>query len=70
MTERKLRKMVRGYKGVRAYIPYGPTQLQKMVKERRLAPPIKIGPRAIAWFEDDLIAAQEEFERERDGVSK
>jgi predicted DNA-binding transcriptional regulator AlpA len=51
--------MVRGYKGVREFIPYGPTQLQEMIKQGRLRPPIKIGPRAIAWFEDDLIAAQE-----------
>jgi predicted DNA-binding transcriptional regulator AlpA len=64
MSERRLRRMVRGWKGVHDYIPYGPTQLQQMVKEGRLKPPIKIGPRAIAWFEDDLIEAQQQFERE------
>ena len=68
MSEKRARHMVRGW--VRAYIPYGPTQLQEMVKQGRLKPPIKIGPRAIAWFEDDLIAAQEAFERDRVGPAR
>ena len=64
MAERKLRRMVRGYKGARQYIPYAETQLRKMVEEGRLAPPMKIGPRAVAFWESDLIAAQEQIERD------
>ena len=63
----KLRRMVRGWKGVRAFLPLGETQLRERVAQGKLAPPIKIGPRAIAWFEEDLIAAQEAFEREAQG---
>jgi len=58
--------MVRGWEGVFPFLPYRRTQLRKMVEEGRLKPPIKIGPRAIAFFEDDLIAAQEALARESD----
>ena len=70
MSDKRARRMIRGWEGVYPYLPYRRTQLQQMVKEGRLKPPIKIGPRAIAFFEDDLIAAQEEFARERDGADK
>ena len=65
MAERRLRRMVRGWTGVRPFLPYGETQLRQMVADGRLAPPIKIGPRGVAFFEDDLIEAQERILREQ-----
>jgi predicted DNA-binding transcriptional regulator AlpA len=68
MSERRARRMVRGWKGVYPYIPLGETQLKERIKEGKLKPPTKIGPRAIAWFEDELAEAQALFEAERDEV--
>jgi predicted DNA-binding transcriptional regulator AlpA len=65
MTEKRARRMVRGWEGVRPYFPYGRTQLQQMVAEGRFPKPIKIGPRAIAFFEDEILAAQEQLARQR-----
>jgi hypothetical protein len=59
------RRMVRGWAGVFPYIPLRETALRQMVEQGKLPPPIRIGPRAIAWFEDDLVKAQEAFEREQ-----
>jgi hypothetical protein len=56
--------MVRGWKAVHDFIPLGETQLRQLVAQGKLAPPINIGPGAIAFYEDDLIAAQERLERE------
>jgi predicted DNA-binding transcriptional regulator AlpA len=59
MDAKRARRMVRGWEGVYAFIPYRRTQLKTMVKDGRLPQPVKIGPRAIAFFEEDLIIAQE-----------
>jgi hypothetical protein len=65
VERREARRMVRGWKGVFAYIPLRETALREMVEAGKLKPPIKIGTRAIAWFEDDLIEAQQAFKREQ-----
>jgi hypothetical protein len=54
--------MVRRWAGVRPFIPLGKTAQQAAASSK---PPIKIGPRAVAWFEEDLLEAQKVFERER-----
>ena len=64
MVER-LRRMIRGWGGVYPYLPYKETQLRQMVADGRLAPPVQLGPRAIAFFEDTLIEAQERLVREQ-----
>ena len=38
VERRRLRKMVRGWNGVRPYLPYGETALREMVADGRLAP--------------------------------
>ena len=65
MVERRLRRMVRGWANVYDFIPLRETQLRELVAQGKLAPPVKIGPRAIAFYEDDLIEAQERLEREQ-----
>ena len=63
MVERRLRRMVRGWSGLYEYIPYKESQARAMIATGELPAPIRIGKRAIAWFADDLIAAQEKFLR-------
>ena len=56
---------MRGWANVYDFIPLRETQLRELVAQGKLAPPVKIGPRAIAFYEDDLIEAQERLEREQ-----
>ena len=63
----KLLEMVRGWDGLHPFLPYKESQLRQMVRDGRLAPPIKIGPRAIAWLKTDIIEAQQRILREQAG---
>lgn len=64
-TSQRLQRFVRGYKNVRQYIPLGETEIRKRVAEGTFPRPIQLGPRAIAWTEDQLIAEQERLIREQ-----
>ena len=62
---RKLQKVIRGYKRVREFVPYAETQIREMVADGRFPKPIRFGPRALGWFEDDIIEYQERLRREQ-----
>jgi predicted DNA-binding transcriptional regulator AlpA len=47
---------------------YGPTQLDELIQQGKFPAPISLSPggRARGWFEDEIIAYQEERAAERD----
>lgn len=62
---RRARPMIRGYKELRRYVPLGETELRDRVKKGTFPPPMQLGPRAIAWFEDVIAEAQDALAREQ-----
>jgi hypothetical protein len=75
MVERKPpvtepRQMVRGYAGAAKYIPYQETVLRALVKKGKLPPPVRFGARAVGFFLDDLVRAQQELVRENEPLGK
>lgn len=56
---RKLQRMVRGYKGLRQFIPLGETEIRARVKNGTFPKPLVLGSRSIAWLESDLVAEQQ-----------
>ena len=59
----KPRRMVRGYRGLREYLPLGESQLRQAVADGRIKAPMELGPRAVAWFEDDVVEMQNNLKR-------
>lgn len=57
--ERRPRRIVRGWEGQREYTGLGRTAAQERVKAGLLKPPMKIGPRCVGWWEDDLVEYQQ-----------
>jgi CP4-57 regulatory protein AlpA len=43
--------------------PYKPTQIRKMISEGKFPSPLQIGPRGIAWYEDEVIEWQHNLPR-------
>lgn len=64
-SPRKLQRMIRGYKKVREFIPLGETEIRDRVKKGTFPRPIQLGPRAVAWTEDQLIDEQERLRKEQ-----
>jgi hypothetical protein len=63
-----LRKMIRR-KHLPDYLPFGPTQLDALLKDRKLPlTPVKLveGGNASAFFEDEIIAYQEKLAADRE----
>ena len=60
-----LHEMIRGWGGLYRYLPYKETTLRAMVADGRLAPPLKLGARAVAWLKRDVIDAQQRILREQ-----
>ena len=65
MTERKLQRMLR-HKPVLEASGKGKTALADAIARGEFPKPVKIGPRAIAWFEDEIIEWQQQRAAERD----
>lgn len=61
MTE--ARKIIRGWDGLAAYIGYKRTQAQSFVAQGKLKPPMRLGPRAVGWWESDVAEFQKSFSR-------
>ena len=55
----KPEEIVRGWQGLYPYLPYKATTLRQMVLDGRLAPPIKLGQRAIGWRKSDIVKCQQ-----------
>ena len=60
MSEKRARNVIRGWDRMREVTGYGRTQLQQMVAEGRFPKPIKLGPRAIGFFEDEIAEWQQD----------
>jgi predicted DNA-binding transcriptional regulator AlpA len=67
MSERRARRIIRGWDGLRAFTGYGRTQLQQMIKDGEFVPPMKLGPRAVGWFEDDVREWQDRLAATAEG---
>ena len=61
--ERKPQKMVRGYRGLREFIPLGETELRKRVADGVFPQPMQLGTRSVAWFLSDVVKMQESLRR-------
>ncbi len=59
MTEKRARRIVRGWKGVTDVTGLGRTQLQDKIAKGTFPPPMKLSDRAIGWFEDVIAEWQD-----------
>jgi predicted DNA-binding transcriptional regulator AlpA len=65
MLEKRARRIIRGWEGLRAYVPLGLTQLKQLSREGRLPKPVRISSRAIGFYEDEVAAVQERLSCEQ-----
>jgi hypothetical protein len=64
-----LRRVIRGYRNLKAFTGYGPTRTRELMKLGRHPLPIK-GQRACSWFEDEIAAMQAELAEQRDAAAQ
>lgn len=57
--EKRARLIIRGWDRMRAFTGYGRTQLQQMIRDGEFPEPMRLGPRAVGWFEEDVAAWQD-----------
>jgi hypothetical protein len=63
------RRVVRGYRNLKAFTGCGPTQTRKRMREGKHPLPIKDeDQRACTWFEDEIAAMQAELAEQRDAA--
>jgi|RhiMetdeSRZDD1v2_1073273.scaffolds.fasta_scaffold01108_6 prophage regulatory protein len=65
MIERQARRVIRGWQGLFEYTGLRRTQLQTMVAEGRFPAPVRLGPRAIGWYENDIAKYQDKLSRKQ-----
>ena len=60
MVERRpARNIIRGWDSMRAVTGYGRTQLADKIAAGEFPAPVKLGPRAVGWFEDEIADWQD-----------
>jgi len=60
-TRVRPRRIIRGYGNLRAFNGYGASQTKEMIARGEFPAPMKLGPRAVGWFEDDIAEWQEKI---------
>ena len=60
-TRVRPRRIIRGYGNLRAFTGYGPSQTKEFIARGEFPKPMKLGPRAVGWFEDDIAEWQEKI---------
>ena len=68
--EKRAREIIRGWDGLRKFTGYGRTQLREMIKRGEFVAPVKLGPRAVGWFADEVAEWQEQKLASRDKDAK
>ncbi|MCC0059095.1 MAG: AlpA family phage regulatory protein [Hyphomicrobiaceae bacterium] len=62
--EKRARHVIRGWDGIRTFTGYGRTQLQDMIARGDFPAPMKLGPRAVGWFEETIRVWQDQIARD------
>ena len=66
--EGRARRVIRGWAAITTFSGFGRTQTQEMIKRGDWPAPIKLGPRAVGWWESEVRAAQDRIAaRQRKG---
>jgi len=66
MEQRKPKPMLR-LRAVKQIIPYSTSTIYDRISKGTFPKPVPIGPRAVAWIEDEVLELQEKLIAERDG---
>ena len=66
MEQRKPKPMLR-LRAVKQIIPYSTSTIYDRINKGAFPKPVPIGPRAVAWLEDEVLAWQEAQIAKRDG---
>ena len=66
MEQQKPKRMLR-LRAVQQIIPYATSSIYERINEGRFPKPVRIGPRAVAWIEDEILELQEKMIAEREG---
>ena len=66
MEQRKPKPMLR-LRAVKQIIPYSTSTIYDRISKGTFPKPVPIGPRAVAWIEDEILELQERLIAERDG---
>ena len=54
-------------RAVKQIIPYSTSTIYDRISKGTFPKPVPIGPRAVAWIEDEVLELQEKLIAERDG---
>lgn len=63
-------RIVRGWRNLTPLTGYKPTRLREMVAAGEFPAPIQLGPRALGWYEADVIAWQSSRQRKQREVAR
>jgi prophage regulatory protein len=66
MEQRKPKPMLR-LRAVKQIIPYSTSTIYDRISKGTFPKPVPIGPRAVAWIEDEILELKEKLIAERDG---
>jgi prophage regulatory protein len=66
MEQRKPKPMLR-LRAVKQIIPYSTSTIYDRISKGTFPKPVPIGPRAVAWIEDEILELQAKLIAERDG---
>jgi prophage regulatory protein len=64
MEQRKPKPMLR-LRAVKQIIPYSTSTIYDRISKGTFPKPVPIGPRAVAWIEDEILAFQEKLIADR-----
>ena len=65
MEQRKPRKLIKR-RAVQAIVPWSTSTLYDKIAHGEFPKPVPIGPRAVAWIEDEVLDYQEKLIKSRD----
>ena len=64
----KVQRIIRGWSGATEFTGFKRFQVNRLIREGVLPPPMKLGGRAIGWFEGDFAQLQQTYAQNRIAV--